>query len=129
VSPMTQAMLVCSLSFLFAAAAVADVTVTFQQGVNGYSGTVDTQITKKNLGGSYGTATTLKTNLNGGAINWESLLRFENIIGTDPGQIPPGANIKSASITKAEHRVPLTYRQPIRGDRHNGEQLSLLPIP
>lgn len=72
------------------------VTVTFRQGVNGYNGTRDTFIDGAQP----------DVNL----VDWASmiwdlspqkypLLRFEGIFGVNPGQIPPGANIMSATLT------------------------------
>jgi hypothetical protein len=81
------------------AAIVADrVTVSFQQGVNGYRGTVDTEIW------ALAPHTILESNPNsstdadndGGES--QCLLRFDEIIGSEPGRIPPGAAIHSARL-------------------------------
>ncbi|MFP6641882.1 MAG: esterase-like activity of phytase family protein, partial [Myxococcota bacterium] len=75
------------------------VTVTFQQGSGGYTGTVDTFIDL--AGGPYGGSTEM---------SWEddpgespdvleiTLLRFEGIFDTNGGPVPAGATISSASI-------------------------------
>ncbi|MFN9160188.1 MAG: DNRLRE domain-containing protein [Planctomyces sp.] len=78
---------------------IADqVTVAFQQGVNGYRGTVDTEIW------ALAPHTILESNPNsstdadndGGES--QCLLRFDGIIGREPGRIPPGAAIHSARL-------------------------------
>lgn len=78
---------------------IADqVSVSFQQGVNGYRGTVDTEIW------ALAPHTILESNPNsstdadndGGES--QCLLRFDGIIGTEPGRIPPGAAIHSARL-------------------------------
>lgn len=78
---------------------IADqVTVSFQQGVNGYRGTVDTEIW------ALAPHTILESNPNsstdadndGGES--QCLLRFDGIIGREPGRIPPGAAIHSARL-------------------------------
>ncbi len=75
--------------------------VSFQQGVNGYSGTVDTflnegLITQDNSGN-----VDLQVDLNDGAGDetTQALLRFENLFGTGTGQIPYNVLITSASLT------------------------------
>ncbi|TWW08552.1 hypothetical protein E3A20_23190 [Planctomyces bekefii] len=75
-----------------------EVTVAFQQGVNGYRGTVDTEIW------ALAPHTILESNPNsstdadndGGES--QCLLRFDGIIGREPGRIPPGAAIHSARL-------------------------------
>lgn len=79
------------------------VTVTFQQGVSGYSGTVDTYLNIGEASTSKATAPTLIVDLVGAVgsplgVN-QALLRFDNIFGTGTGQIPPGSTIQSATLT------------------------------
>jgi hypothetical protein len=72
-------------------------TATFQQGVNGYTGTADT----------YGNATTPTTRFPNNAIVLvdglspvaHGLIRFDNIFGAGPGQVPLNATISSATLT------------------------------
>ncbi|MBP7148345.1 MAG: DNRLRE domain-containing protein [Acidobacteria bacterium] len=78
------------------------VTVTFQRDVAGYTGTQDTYLYE------YAPDT-----VEGAAITWRwdtddqpnsgkyehGLIRFDGIIGTGAGQIPPGATISSATLT------------------------------
>jgi len=63
--------------------AVVAMSITFQQGANGYSGTVDTHVRQDNPTTAYGTsATVLADNLSPLS---HGLLRFENIFG-NPGR-------------------------------------------
>ncbi|MCE2797432.1 MAG: hypothetical protein LW816_19080, partial [Planctomyces sp.] len=78
---------------------IADqVTVAFQQGVNGYRGTVDTEIW------ALAPHTILESNPNSSTDSdndggeSQCLLRFDGIIGREPGRIPPGAAIHSARL-------------------------------
>lgn len=73
-------------------------TLTFQQGTNGYSGTVDTFIKESNPTKSYVTSTPLYVDGTVGA-NHEALLTFNGLFGTGAGQIPLGATITSATLT------------------------------
>ena len=71
---------------------------TFQEGVNGYVGTIDTEI----KGGSPDEDRSEFDALNpdgsdGGGAN-HVLIRFENLFGTGPGQIPPGSAIAEATV-------------------------------
>jgi hypothetical protein len=75
---------------------VVGMTVNFQQGTNGYSGTVDAHVRSDNATTAYGTAVTvLADNL---SPLCHGLLRFENIFGSGAGQIPLGAIISSARL-------------------------------
>jgi hypothetical protein len=74
------------------------ITVSFQQGVNGYAGTVDSEIW------ALAPHTILESNPNsstdadndGGES--QCVLRFDAIVGPDRGQIPPHATIHSARL-------------------------------
>jgi PEP-CTERM motif len=90
-----------------AAPVEAQVVMTFQQGVGGYTGYHDSQL-------SNGNPNTVMTDFspgNPGQIRVDpgdaaafdagyvyGLMRFDNIFGTGPGQIPPGSNINSATL-------------------------------
>lgn len=74
-------------------------TYTFRQGAGGYAGTVDTQI----RGASPDRDDSLVPVLNpdgadGGGAN-HVLIRFEDLFGSKPGQIPAGSTILAASLT------------------------------
>lgn len=80
----------------------AQTTATFRQGVNGYTGVLDTWIRSTTL-----TAQNTNANLSidggGSALydaSWsQALFRFDNLFGTGPGQIPAGSNILTATFT------------------------------
>ena len=77
------------------------VTVSFQNGVDGYTGTFDRTISER-----------LEHNVNGSEVvndfvdgyamdsspDAQRLIRFDNIIGSEPNQIPSGATILSAEL-------------------------------
>ena len=73
-------------------------TVTFQQGVNGYAGTVDLEIW------AVAPNTCLEGNINASSDanndggESQVLMRFDDIIGTKPGQIPPRSTVHSATL-------------------------------
>jgi hypothetical protein len=72
--------------------------VSFQQGVDGYAGTIDTELW------ALAPTTILERNPNvtsdadndGGES--QVLLRFEGIIGTGPRQVPPGSTVHAARL-------------------------------
>lgn len=75
-------------------------TANFRQGVGGYSGAVDTQLQQANATANSATAATLGIDKSDatGANEVQTLLRFDSIIGTAPGQIPPGSTIQYAYL-------------------------------
>ncbi|SDG17401.1 Ig-like domain-containing protein [Pelagibacterium luteolum] len=70
--------------------------VTFRQGVNGYSGTVDTQILQSNTGANH--ANTAVIGVDRGT-DVQVLLRFNDLFGNGAFQVPPGSEILSATLT------------------------------
>ena len=72
--------------------------VSFQQGVNGFNGTVDTYF-YTNSSSSHAATTTLRTDgkTRSGGVE-QVLLRFEDIFGKGSGQIASNAQIKSATL-------------------------------
>ena len=72
--------------------------VSFQQGVNGFNGAVDTYI-HTNDNTNYATTTNLKVDgkTTSGRVE-QVLLRFEDLFGNGAGQIDSNAKIKSASL-------------------------------
>ncbi len=72
---------------------------SFKDGENGYDGTVDTWInTGDGVLDVYGEEVWFEWDgSDNGGTNF-GLLRFDNIIGTDSGQIPPGTEINSAVV-------------------------------
>ena len=69
---------------------------SFQQGVGGYTGTVDTYLDEGNPGDNYTSNALLRVDLE--PDKWQVLLRFEDIIGGGSGQIPFGSTIESATL-------------------------------
>ncbi len=78
-------------------------TVGFRQGVNGYTGARDTRIRENAPDADFSTVTSLFSDwaVSSASDNEHVLLRFDNIIGTGAGQIPPGARIESAVLDLA----------------------------
>jgi hypothetical protein len=73
-------------------------TVTFQQGVNGYAGTVDIEIWAVSPNTCLEGNINASTDANNDGGESQILMRFDDIIGHDPGQIPPGATVHSARL-------------------------------
>jgi hypothetical protein len=72
--------------------------VTFQQGVDGYTGTQDTELHSDFLADTpLGSATSITMDNDNSGVA-QGLLRFDNIIGTGPDQLPPGSTILSATL-------------------------------
>ena len=79
-----------------------EATVTFQEGENGYSGTVDTHIMEDEPDTTHGGLE---------SVEWDAddpyntnqykyaLIRFDAIFGSGSGQIPVGASIQSATLS------------------------------
>ncbi|MHC1743910.1 MAG: 5'-nucleotidase C-terminal domain-containing protein [Syntrophobacteraceae bacterium] len=63
-----------------------------------YAGTVDVQMNENNATLNYGGEATLTTDMDDNGSRVHALLRFDNIIGDGPGQIPPGSRILSANL-------------------------------
>jgi hypothetical protein len=73
-------------------------TLTFQQGVNGYTSAIDTKLQQASRSAAAGTATTNTIDF-GTGVEVQSLLAFDNLFGEGQGQIPIGAKITSATLT------------------------------
>ena len=96
-----------TLTILIDTSIVPPVTLSFQQGVGGYSAMVDTMIRWATPAQNYDDSATehyggyqyqynADTDSSGGPC--QILLRFDGIIGPDPGQIPSGSTIVSATL-------------------------------
>jgi len=74
--------------------------LTFQQGdINGYTGTHDAEIhSNASADTPLGNSLVMKCDLDDAGVA-QSLLRFDNIVGFSPGQIPPGVRIRLATLT------------------------------
>lgn len=77
-------------------------TTSFQRGnISGYASVVDTGVDLAAPSTAYGAATSVYVE-GFGNTPAGMLVRFDNIFGTGPGQIPPGATITSASLRIAQ---------------------------
>jgi hypothetical protein len=73
-------------------------TLSFQQGVNGYTSAIDTVLRQASRSVALGTATTINIDT-GTGIEVQALLAFDDLFGPGPGHIPIGAKIASATLT------------------------------
>jgi hypothetical protein len=97
------------LALLFALARQAQAQTSgirsFQEGVSGYIGTLDTQLRMASSNANTAASVDLITdgadgNPAGATTNYASqiILRFDNIFGAGPNQIPPGSLIRKATL-------------------------------
>jgi hypothetical protein len=87
-------------------------TVSFRQNVNGYAGTHDTELRGAAADTAQGLAVGITVDTaDGGGISY-GLLRFDNIFGSNPGQVPIGAEIVGATLT-IEHTVANANGNPV----------------
>ena len=76
-------------------------TVTFKNGVSGYTGTVDTHIMQSEATTDHGALESVEWDTDdpqGTGQYKYALLRFDNVFGSGAGQIPLGATIQSATL-------------------------------
>ncbi|MFQ6026689.1 MAG: LamG-like jellyroll fold domain-containing protein [Dehalococcoidia bacterium] len=76
----------------------APVTLSFRQGVDGYTGTVDTYLLENSPNTSNGSSTQLNWDAGSGS-DEITLIRFDDIFGSGLNQIPEGAAINSATLS------------------------------
>lgn len=86
----------------------ATASVSFQNGINGYLGTFDRKIDERGNSGPAGVTEfdgSTRTeyfldgyNASNASPDSQALIRFDNIIGNGPGQIPPNATILDAKL-------------------------------
>ncbi len=75
--------------------------ISFQQGTAGYAGTVDTQLLENTPDTDYSAALSLTIDADeppSSNLLAQGLIRFENLFGNAPGQIPAGNEIVSAQL-------------------------------
>lgn len=72
--------------------------LSFQQGVAGYSGTVDTEIWALAPTTILDTNPNATTDANNDGGESQVLMRFDDIVGTKDGQVPPDAHVHSAKL-------------------------------
>jgi hypothetical protein len=83
------------------APAWAGITLQFRQGLDGYSGTADTQLDRDFASMNFGNSSRLivdGNDVSGNGRN-DTLIRFDDVFGAGPGQITPGSVILSATLT------------------------------
>ena len=101
-SLISHAALAGGLCMLVAGIAGAQVvTTSFQNGADGYTGTFDRTISERddhNVDGSEVVNDFLDGYQTDTSPDEQRLIRFDNIIGSEPGQIPAGATILSAEL-------------------------------
>ncbi len=73
-------------------------SVSFQQGVNGYTGTEDTTLRGTAPATSYGIDAEVQIDLDDGGTPEQGLIRFDNIFGYGADQVPFGSTINSVSL-------------------------------
>ncbi|MDS0295018.1 DNRLRE domain-containing protein [Halogeometricum luteum] len=75
---------------------------SFQQGVDGYGGTVDTTLYESDPMTAYGDSETMVVDTREPQDSEnaaQALLRFDDVVGDADGQIPPGSTVDSATLT------------------------------
>jgi len=72
---------------------------SFRQGVNGYTGTEDTVLREADPDVNFGTDISAFVDAADAANENQVLLKFGNIIGSGPGQIPAGSQVHAAVLT------------------------------
>jgi hypothetical protein len=69
----------------------------FQEGLNGYAGTIDLELRNAQPDTVFDGATSVSVDQDDGGVV-DALIRFKNVIGDDEGQVPPDAIVTGASI-------------------------------
>ncbi len=119
-------------------------TLQFQQGLNGYGGTVDTQIRAADPTVNYGAELEIGVDASDGGAPTQALLRFSDLFGSAPGLIAPGETIVSATLTlnitsggsgfllhemlQAWNANSITWNSAVGGIQANGVEAALTPL-
>ena len=74
-------------------------TVSFQEGVGGYTGQEDTVLYSRDPNVNFGTEGSISPDQQDSNGVRQGLVKFAGIIGDDPDQVPIGAKINSATFT------------------------------
>ena len=80
----------------------AESSVAFQQGVEGYEGTVDTNLVEDDPETNFESESTVTVDANephGSQNSAQALVRFEDIVGSGEAQVPPSSTITSATLS------------------------------
>ena len=80
-------------------AGAASHTLHFQQGLNGYTGTVDTYVRGADPDAALGSEFEVSVDASDGGAPSHTLLRFDRLFGSASGQIGSGEVIESATLT------------------------------
>lgn len=94
----TVLLALCALSGGVPAASADVITRTFQQDVAGYSSTADTYLRGAAPAASQGAGLVVEWDGDDAGAQNIALLRFDDIFGPDPSQVPPGAIIVDAVL-------------------------------
>jgi hypothetical protein len=92
----------CTVLLAAAITVIAAMQISFQQGVDGYSGTIDTYLAEAEAATGHGANQSFgwDTDDPTGTYKYNyALIRFDDIVGTGAGRIPEGALILSATLT------------------------------
>lgn len=80
------------------ASAIVRGLAVFQEGLNGYEGAADTQVRGASPTRNDGELVSLNPDGSDGGFPVQVLLRWDNMFGDEPGQIPAGASIRSVNL-------------------------------
>lgn len=75
--------------------------IIFRQGTNGYTGTLDKEVRSSGGDASNGNNPSISVDGDDGSPGLQpnhGLVRFESLVGNDPGQLPPGSEIEEALL-------------------------------
>lgn len=86
-------------------------TLTLQEGSNGYVGTSDTFLDQLSPGTNNGASTTLSSGRSTTQNAFQTLVKFEDIIGAGANQIPQGSVITNVTLTMYMTATP-TFTNP-----------------
>lgn len=91
---------IVSLAALLVLAGTAQAqSLSFQQGLGGYTGQADTQLSGADPDAVLGAEMEVSVDASDGGFPSQALLRFDGLFGTGAGQIAPGSLITSATLT------------------------------
>lgn len=82
-----------------AAPAAAQLSVSFQEGVNGYAGTLDTEFRSGDAATPQGAKDFITVDEFDNGNQVEGAIRFENLFGNQVGRVPAGVTIGFATLT------------------------------
>ena len=86
-------------------------TLTLRDGLNGYTGTTDTFLDLLSPTANNSTSTTLSAGRATTQNSFQTLIKFEDLIGTGANQLPPGSTINSVTLTVYMTATP-TFTNP-----------------